>query len=87
MYYICQYKWYDLCYFQATKENFPFNHEVMVHVIGISKVEGNQMAQWVLKYNVNVVPRRTLTPKDVAEIKSHVKINKIDTFYALVQSI
>jgi hypothetical protein len=53
---LCQYKWYDWCYFRNQKEKFPFNREILGRILGPAKGEGNEMAQWVLKANGNVVP-------------------------------
>jgi hypothetical protein len=63
---LCQHWWYDWCYFQDQKEKFPFNREVLGRILGPAKGEGNEMAQWVLKANGKVVPRRTCRPLTVA---------------------
>ena len=36
---------------------FPHNQEVLGHVLGPARGEGNELSQWVLKSNGNVVPR------------------------------
>ena len=84
---ICQYKWYDWCYFRREKDKSPFNTEVLCRVFGPTKGEGNDMAQWLLKANGNIVPIRTLIPLNVVDIHSPVKINKIDTFDVLIKRI
>eukprot|EP00957_Ditylum_brightwellii_P097231 7405187-Ditylum_brightwellii.AAC.1 len=38
---------------------FSFSQEVLGRVLGPARGEGNEMAQWVLKANGKVVPRRT----------------------------
>ena len=44
---LCQFKWYDWCYFRKNRERFPFNREVLGRVLGPSTGEGNEMSQWV----------------------------------------
>ena len=64
---LCQFDWYDWCYYREHTERFPFNREVLGRVLGPAKGEGNEMAQWILKANGNVVPRRTVRPLNTAE--------------------
>ena len=52
---LCQYKWYDRCYYREHTAKFPHNQEVLVCVLGPARGEGNEMAQWVLKANGNIV--------------------------------
>ena len=53
---LCQYKWYDWCYFREKKAKFPFNREILGRVLGPATGAGNEMAQWILKANGKVVP-------------------------------
>eukprot|EP00957_Ditylum_brightwellii_P042611 3226457-Ditylum_brightwellii.AAC.1 len=53
--------------------SFPFNKEILGHVLGPAKGEGNEMEQWVLKGNGNVVPRLTLRSLKVEELNSKLK--------------
>jgi hypothetical protein len=49
--------------------SFPFQKERLGRCLGPAKNEGNEMAQWVLKDNGKVVPRRSirrLTPGKLA---------------------
>jgi hypothetical protein len=46
--------------------NEYFFMEVLGRVLGPAKGKGNEMAQWLLKANGNVVPRRTLRPLHTA---------------------
>ena len=57
---LCQYSWYDWCYYCDHTAKFPHNQEVLGCVLGPARGEGNEMAQWVLKANGNVIPRRSL---------------------------
>ena len=54
---ICQFDWYEWAYYREGSAPFPMPREVLGRVLGPAKGEGNEMAQWVLKANGNVVPR------------------------------
>ena len=82
---LCQFGWYEWCYYRDHTEKFPFNKEVLGRILGPAKGEGNEMAQWVLKGNGNVVPRRTARPLTVAENHSATELKKRGTFDALVE--
>ena len=82
---LCQYGWYDWCYYRENSERFPFNREVLGRVLGPASGEGNEMCQWVLKANGNVVPRRSLRPLQVDENHSPVEAKKRETFDALIE--
>jgi hypothetical protein len=82
---LCQYKWYDWCYFRDQKQKFPFNREVLGRVLGPAKGEGNEMAQWILKGNGRVVPRRSLRPLKVDELHSATEIKKREIFDGLIE--
>ena len=53
---LCQYKWYEWCYYRENSAKFPHNHEVLGRVLGPAHGEGNEMAQWILKANGNIIP-------------------------------
>jgi hypothetical protein len=82
---LCQYKWYDWCYFREQKEKFPFNREILGRVLGPAKGEGNEMAQWILKANGRVIPRRSSRPLKVDEIHSTTEIKKRAVFDGLIE--
>jgi hypothetical protein len=82
---LCQYDWYQWCYYREHTARFPFNKEVLGRVLGPAKGEGNDMAQWILKANGNVVPRRTLRPLNTAELHSNTEAKKRKIFDALIE--
>ena len=82
---LCQFKCYDWCYFRNRTEPFPFNREVLGRIIGPAKGEGNEMAQWVLKANGNVVTRRSSRPLTVIKNHSPTEIRKRGIFYELIK--
>ena len=65
--------------------SFPFNKEILGRVLGPAKGEGNEMAQWVLKGNGNVVPRRTLRLLRVEELNSKTEIRGRNLFDLLIE--
>jgi hypothetical protein len=82
---LCQYDWYGWCYYREHTAKFPFNREVLGRVLGQAKGEGNDMAQWILKANGNVLPRRTLRPLNTAELHSVTEAKKRTVFDALIE--
>ena len=70
---LCQFGWYEWCYYREHTAAFPHNHEVLGRVLGLARGEGNKMAQWVLKANGRVVPHRSLRPITIAELHSLVE--------------
>jgi hypothetical protein len=82
---LCQFKWYEWCYFRDHKNRFPFNREVLGRVFGPAKGEGNEMAQWILKANGNVVPRRSSRPLKPEEVHSEQEQEKRKIFDALIE--
>ena len=83
---LCQYKFYDWCYYREHTAGFPFNKEVMGRILGPARGEGNEMAQWVLKANGRVVPRRTTRPLNDAELCSSSEVEKRQVFDQLIMA-
>ena len=82
---LCQYAWYDWCYYQEHTACFPYNQEVLGRMLGPAKGEGNKTAQWVLKANGNVIPCQSLHPLQTSEIHSPTEITECATFDALIE--
>ena len=57
---LCQFGWYEWVYFRQQKAQFPRQKSELGRCLGPTKNEGNEMCQWVLQQNGQVVPRRTL---------------------------
>ena len=57
---LCQFGWYEWGYFWQNTAKFPYQKEVLGRCLGPTKDEGNEMAQWILQMNGQIVPRRTL---------------------------
>ena len=82
---LCQYGWNEWCYFRDQTAALPNNKEVLGRVLGPARGAGNEMAQWILKANGRVVPRRSLRPFKVDEIHSPVEIKKREVFDELIK--
>ena len=42
---LCQFGWYEWCYYHEQTAAFPHNCEVLGRVLGPARGEGNEMAQ------------------------------------------
>ena len=65
---LCQFGWYEWCYFRQHNAGFPQMQEVLGRCLGPTKNEGNEMCQWVLQMNGEIVPRRSLRRLRAEEI-------------------
>eukprot|EP00957_Ditylum_brightwellii_P157267 11968929-Ditylum_brightwellii.AAC.1 len=63
----------------------PFNKEILGCVLGPAKGERNEMAQWVLKGNGNVVQRRILRSLRVEELNRKTEIRSRNLFDSLIE--
>ena len=62
-----QFEWYEWVYYCEGSTPFPLPREVLGRTLSPARGEGNEMAQWILKSNGNIVPCRSvraLTPKE-----------------------
>lgn len=82
---LCQFGWYEWCYYREHSAKFPNNQEVLGRVLGPARGEGNDMAQWVLKANGNVVPRRSVRALHTAELHSPSEVKKRQVFDELIE--
>ncbi len=57
---LCVFGWYEWVYYCNQSAAYPYQKECLGRCLGPAKNEGNIMAQWVLKENGRVVPRRSL---------------------------
>ena len=42
---LCQFGWYQWCFYQDNKQKFPHSKEILGRILGPAKGEGNEMAQ------------------------------------------
>jgi hypothetical protein len=81
---LCQFKWYDWCYYREHKDGFPLTREILGRVLGPATGAGNEMCQWILKANGNVVPRRTVRPLKAEELHGPIDQKKREIFKELI---
>ena len=82
---LCQFGWYEWWYYHEQTTAFPHNHEVLGQILGPALGKGNEMAQWILKANRRVVPRRSLRPLTTTERHSPVEEKKQNVLDALIE--
>ena len=82
---VSTYGWYEWCYYREHTNCFPHNQEVLGWVLGPARGEGNEMAQWILKANGNVVPRHSHCPLQIAEINSPMEAKKHKWYNSLIE--
>ena len=82
---LCQFGFYNWCYYHEQGEAFPYSKEILGRVLGPLKGEGNEMAQWILKANGNVVPWRSPRPLTMAELHSPTELKKREVFDKLIE--
>eukprot|EP00957_Ditylum_brightwellii_P159895 12170980-Ditylum_brightwellii.AAC.1 len=82
---LCIFKWYEWCYFREQNMSFPFNKEVLGCILGPAKDEGDEMAQWVMKGNGNVMSCQTLRLLNVEELNNKSKIRSCKFFDSLIE--
>lgn len=77
---ICQFGWYEWVYFRDKSPEFPLPHERLGRALGPAINAGNEMAQWVLTLNGEIIPRQTCRPLKTEEIHSPTEQRKRDAF-------
>ena len=85
---ICQFGWYEWVYYREVSAKYPYQQECLGRCLGPARNEGNEMAQWVLKYNGKIVPRRSvrrLTPGEMA-LSNETEVRKRLQFDANIQT-
>ena len=84
IYNLCQFAWYEWCYYREHTSGLPLQLDVLGHILGPAKGEGNEISQWILKANGRVVPLRTAVPFNTAQLKSVTEKKKRDLFDKLI---
>ena len=83
---LCQFAWCEWVYYydDSSKGQFPFSKARIGRVLGPAKNKGNEMKQWILKQNGEVLPRRTLhkLTKEQLAPSNDVEKSKRDDFDA-----
>ena len=77
---ICQFKFYDWCYYREQTAKFPFPSKVLGRVLGPSEDVGNEMSQWILRVDGRVISRQTVRPLTEEEIRSPMEVARRKAF-------
>lgn len=82
-----QFGWYEWVYFRQHTAAFPYQKEVLGRCLGPTKNEGNEMCQWVLQQNGQIVHRRTLRRLRAVELSpsNTAKVNRRAAFDAEIK--
>ena len=59
---ICQFDWYEWVHYRNNAAQFTHNKERPGKVLEPSKGFGNEMCQWMLEANGEIMPRSTVRP-------------------------
>ena len=77
---LCQFAFYQWGFYREKSSKFLFGSELLCQVLSPARGEGNEMCQWVLMANGNVLPRCSVRPLTTAEIHSDVEIERCQIF-------
>ena len=82
---ICYNGCHDWYYDIENTNLFNFSKEALSRVLELSKGEANEMSQWVLKENGDIVPRRMICLLYSVYFYSSTKVKKEELFCGLVK--
>ena len=82
-----QFVWYEWVYFRQETAAFLFQKQELGRCLGPTKNDGNEMCQWFLQQNGQVVPRRTLRRLSSEEltVTNETEYKKCTYFYAYIK--
>ena len=84
---LCPFGWYEWVYFCQNTASLPYQKEELGRCLGPTKNEGNEMCQWIIQQNGQIVPRQTIR-RLITEERSainEVEANKRASFYAAIK--
>ena len=84
---LCQFVWYEWVYFHQKTAAFTFQKEELGICLGPTKNDGNEMCQWVLQKNGQVVLRlthRRLRSEELT-VTNETESKKCTYFYAYIK--
>ena len=82
---ICQFQFYEWCYYYDSADGLPHHRLVLGRVLGPSMGVGNEMAQWILKGNGRVVSQYSARPLRTDEIYNDNEEKKRKLFDELIE--
>ena len=77
---VYHFKWYEWAYAMDEADEFPKQAQLIFRVLGPTKNDGNEMAQWCLKANGNIVPGRYVVPLKTDQLNNNEEILKRNVF-------
>ena len=82
---ICQFQFYEWCYYYDSTDEFPHHRLVLGKVMGPSVGVGNEIAQCILRGNGRVVSQRSARPLRTDEIYNNNEEKKWKVFDKLIE--
>ena len=67
---LCQFAFYDWCYYREETAKFPFPSQVLGRILGPADGVGNEMSQWILRVDGRVIARQTARPLTPEELNN-----------------
>ena len=71
IYNVCKLKWYEWAYAMDVAAKLPNQAQLLCRVLGPTKNDGNEMAQWFLKANGKISLRRYVVPLTTAQLNNN----------------
>ena len=84
---ICKFGWYKWVYARDGSEPFPYMTEILGVCLGPAKNEVNEMMQWILNINRQVLPRRYIRTLRPYELSKEAEIANRAVFDAAIKLI
>ena len=78
--------WYKWCYYRDNTAKFTFGRELLGKFLEPARGQGNELSQWILKWNDQVIPIRTYHALQVAETHKEEEIEKRKIFEKMIES-
>ena len=77
---VCQFKWYEWAYAMDGSATLPNQAQFLCQVLGPTKNDGNEMAQWCLKVNGKIVPSISVVTLTTAQLNNSEEVLKQNVF-------
>ena len=82
---ICRFEWYEWVYFREEDEPFPVPNPILGRALGPSINNGNEMAQWILRIDGTILPRRTVRSLTTDEMNCPIRAKQREAFDLAIQ--
>mmetsp|Transcript_1845 Transcript_1845/g.3760 ORF Transcript_1845/g.3760 Transcript_1845/m.3760 type:complete len:127 (-) Transcript_1845:2687-3067(-) len=81
---ICEFGWYEWCYFQDAFHPLSQQVELLGRVLGPAKSAGNAMSQWVMNNKGNILPQQMLRKLTLFEESDPTEVQKRSIFASTI---